>query len=100
MQLAHTTHEHPGRAPGAAGGGAPAAPGPARCSVLAHVEGFGEAAIALEWIAVLAMPGGVLGAGQQQPVAVGGPAVAVVFEEAEPQLLVVRVVTELGGRLG
>ena len=46
------------------------------------------------------MPGGVLGAGQQQPFAVVGLRVQVVLQQAEPQLLVVRVVAQLRGAVG
>src|SRR5882762_8810315 len=63
-------------------------------------ERLGEAAIRLEVIAVLAMPGRVLGARQQQAVPVGGPRLQIVLEQAEPQLLVVRIVADLAGRRG
>src|SRR5512143_2106553 len=59
-------------------------------------ERVGVAPPGVEVAAVLAMAGGVLGRGEQQAVAVGRGAVAVVVEQADPQLLVVRVVAGLG----
>src|SRR5262245_56307922 len=71
-------------------------------SVLSQVEGLGEAAIALERVAVLAMAGGVLGAGQQQALAIVRLGGEIALERAEPQLLVVRIVAGLacGGGQG
>src|SRR5262249_12562850 len=71
-------------------------------SVLSQVEGLGEAAIALERIAILAMAGGVLGAGQQQTLAIVGLGAEIALQRAEPQLLVVRIVAGLarGGGQG
>ena len=51
-------------------------------------------------VAVLAMPGRVLGAREQQAVPVGGPRLPIVLEEAEPQLLVVGIVADLADRRG
>src|SRR5438309_11858014 len=65
-----------------------------------EAERLGEAAIRLEVIAVLAMPGRVLGAREQQAVPVGGPRLPIVLEEAEPQLLVVGIVADLADRRG
>src|SRR3984893_777283 len=59
-------------------------------------EGVRVAPPRVEVAAVLAVPRGVLGRGEQQAVAVGRGGVAVVVEQADPQLLVVRVVARLG----
>src|SRR6266850_1318195 len=69
-------------------------------SAAVEPEGLLEAPVALQRVAVLAMPGGVLGARQQQALAVVGLRVQVVLQQAEPQLLVVRVVPQLGGAVG
>src|SRR5438876_1321784 len=61
---------------------------------------LGEAPVGLQGVAVLAVAGGVLGARQEQPIAVGGPGVEKVLQQAEPQLLVVGIVPELAGRGG
>ena len=69
-------------------------------SGLREGEGLGEATVALEMVAVLAVAGRVLGAGQQQAVAVGGLAAAVVLQQAEPELLIVRVIADDDGAVG
>src|SRR6267142_6799197 len=69
-------------------------------SAAVEPAGLFEPPVALQRVAVLAMPGGVLGGGQQQAIAVAGLGVEVVLQQAEPELLVVRVVAELGGAVG
>src|ERR1043166_6457410 len=59
-------------------------------------EGVRVAPPRVEGAAVLAVTRGVLGRGEQQAVTVRRGAVAVVVEQADPQLLVVRVVARLG----
>src|SRR5262245_60347104 len=58
----------------------------------------GEASIAFEVIAVLAMPGGVLGTREQQAVTVVGSRLRVILQQRQSQLLVVRVIADFGGR--
>src|SRR5207249_286344 len=65
---------------------------------LGESERFGEAAIRLEMIAVLAVPGRVLRAGEQQTLAIGRPALQVILDQAESELLVVRIVAGLRRR--
>src|SRR6185295_16234795 len=60
-------------------------------------HGLGEASVALLRVAELLVAGGVVGAGEQQGVAVGRAGVAVVLEQAEADLLVVGVVAFLDG---
>src|SRR5262245_13845006 len=60
-------------------------------------EGLGKAAVGLQRVAVLSVPRGVLGAGQEQSLPIAGGAVTVVLQEAETQLLVVRIIAELAG---
>src|SRR6266566_2785075 len=59
-------------------------------------EGLRVAAPRIKVAAVLAMPGGVLGRGEEQAVALLRGGVAVVVEQADAQLLVVRVIARLG----
>src|SRR5262249_17167585 len=61
---------------------------------LGHAQCLAEAAAAVERVAVLAMPRGVMGGGQQQAAALGIAVLAVVLEHAERDLLVVRVVAQ------
>src|SRR5262245_24646212 len=58
-------------------------------------EGLGEPPPGLERVAELLVTGGVVSAGQEQGVAVDRARVSVVLEQAEPDLLVVRVVALL-----
>src|SRR6185503_4703129 len=67
---------------------------------LLNAEGLGEPPIGLEVVAVLAVAGGVLGAGEQEAIAVGRRAVRPVVEQAEAELLVVGVVAGLGRAAG
>src|SRR5690242_19493219 len=62
-----------------------------------HAHGAAVAPAAFEEIAVLPVPGGVLHAGEQQPVAVEAAVLHVVLEQALRDLLVVRVVAEPAG---
>src|SRR6188508_3427385 len=55
-----------------------------------------EAAAAVQRIAVLAVPCGVLGSSEQQPAAVGIAVLAVILEQAERDLLVVGIVSQPG----
>src|SRR5262245_3194249 len=60
-----------------------------------EAEGVGVAPPGVEVAAILPMAGGVLGRGEQQAVAIARGGVAVVVEQADAQLLVVRVVARL-----
>src|SRR5262245_40212177 len=66
-------------------------------SVLAEPERFEIPTVRLEGVAVLLMPRRVLGTGEQEPLAVAVGIPAVVVEQAEGDLLVVRVVAVLDG---
>ena len=60
----------------------------------ATAHGFAEAAGGFEGVAVFAVAGGDVGAGEQQPLAVGALVLAVILQQALRDFLVVRVVAE------
>src|SRR5258707_15814108 len=61
---------------------------------LGETHRFAEAAARLEEIAVFAVPGGNMGAGEQQPLAVTALVLAVILEQALRDFLVVRIVAD------
>ena len=67
--------------------------------ILARVDAklTGKAPVRLQRIAVLAMAGVVLRGSEQQPLTPVGGAVPIVLDQAEGDLLVVRVVADLAG---
>src|SRR5256885_13926085 len=70
-----------------------------RCSSAqrGNTHGPAVAPAALEEIAVLPVPGSVLDAGEQQPVAVEAAVLGVALEQALGDLLIVRIVAEAAG---
>src|SRR5438105_4472666 len=55
---------------------------------------------AIEWVAVFAVHGGVMSAGEQQPIAVPTLVFAVILEQDLADLLVVRIVAHAAGEQG